>query len=127
VVVNRQVDAGKARLVHLAHSVHLLGADELNHLARECRSAQAAGAWSSALRHRHRRRSADPPRCLRPGRRRHDAEELTTEEGLARVSLEVELAIVVPQALAVASFYRLFRPINPVAAWQWACSGWSTP
>jgi hypothetical protein len=44
-------------------------------------------------------------------------DKLTSDEGLARLGLGVELAIVVTQALAAVWFYKLFRPINPVAAW----------
>jgi hypothetical protein len=44
-------------------------------------------------------------------------QNLTTDEGLARLGLGVELAVVVTQALAAVWFYKLFRPINPAAAW----------
>ena len=44
-------------------------------------------------------------------------ENLTSDEGLARLGLAVELALVVTQALAAVWFYKLFRPINSVAAW----------
>lgn len=44
-------------------------------------------------------------------------QNLQTDEGLARLGLGVELAVVVTQALAALWFYKLFRPIDPVAAW----------
>jgi hypothetical protein len=85
---------------------------------RERRSARVAGAWYLGLAITGIglllviRPSVDDP---------DDAattlQNLTTDEGLARLGLGVELAIVVMQALAAVWFYKLFRPINPVSAW----------
>ena len=87
-------------------------------LRLERRSARAAGAWYLGL--------AITgvagfllirPAVYDPDNAAATLENLTTHEGLARLGLGVELAIVVTQALAAVWFYKLFRPLDPVAAW----------
>jgi hypothetical protein len=87
-------------------------------VGRERRSARAAGAWYLGL--------AITgivgfllirPAVYDPDDAATTLKNLTTDEGLARLGLEVELGIVVTQALAAVWFYKLFRSINPVAAW----------
>lgn len=48
---------------------------------------------------------------------------LVDHEGLARIGLVLELALVVTQALAAVWFYNLFRSINATAAWALAAFG----
>jgi hypothetical protein len=93
-------------------------------LGRERRSARAAGVWYLGL--------AITgiagfllirPAVYDPGVAAATLENLMTDEGLARRGLGTELAIVVTQALAAVWFYKLFRPINPVAAWAVAVFG----
>jgi hypothetical protein len=86
-------------------------------LDRERRSARAAGAWYLGVAITGiallliRQSVYDPDHAAKT------LKNLTTDEGLARLGLGVELAIVVTQALAAVWFYKLFRPIKPVAAW----------
>jgi len=86
---------------------------------RERRTARAAGAWYLGL--------AITgiagfllirPAVYDPDDAATTLKNLTTDEGLARLGLGVELAIVVTQALAAVWFYKLFRPLNAVAAWS---------
>lgn len=49
---------------------------------------------------------------------------LTEKETLARIRLLLELTIVAAQALAAVYFYKLFKDINPFAAW--ALAAWGT-
>jgi uncharacterized protein DUF4386 len=84
---------------------------------RERRSARAAGAWYLGL-------AVTGIGFLLIRRAVYDPDDgaatlknLTTDEGLARLGLAVELAIVVTQALAAVWFYKLFRGVNAVAAW----------
>ena len=86
-------------------------------LRQERHSARAAGAWYLGL-----AITGIGLLLIRPAvYDRDDAaatlENLTTDDGIARLGLGVELAIVVTQALAAVWFYKVFRPINPVAAW----------
>ncbi len=84
---------------------------------RERRSARAAGAWYLGLAIAGIGLLLIRPAVYDPDDATKTLEQLTTDEGLARLGLGVELAIVVTQALAAVWFYKLFRPINPVAAW----------
>lgn len=88
--------------------------DEFGH---ERRSARAAGAWYLGLAITGIGLLLIRPAIYDSGDAARTLEKLTTDEGLARLSLGLELAIVVTQALAAVWFYRLFRPINPAAAW----------
>ena len=45
-------------------------------------------------------------------------ENLTNQGSLARIRILLEFAIIVSQALTAAWFYKLFRSINPWAAWS---------
>ena len=84
---------------------------------QERRTARAAGAWylglavtgAGLLVIRQAVYDSDHPAKT--------LQNLTTDERLARLGLAVELAIVVTQALAALWFYKLFRPLDPVAAW----------
>ena len=84
---------------------------------RERRSARAAGIWYLGLALTGIAFLLIRPAIYDPDRAGKTLENLTTDEGLARLGLGVELAIVVTQALAAVWFYKLFRPINAVAAW----------
>jgi len=86
-------------------------------LERERRSARAAGAWYLGLAITGIGLLLIRPAVYDPDDAATTLQNLTTDEGLARLGLAVELAIVVTQALAAVWFYKLFRPINPVAAW----------
>lgn len=48
---------------------------------------------------------------------------LVAHEGLARAGIGLDLGVVLTQALAALGFYRLFRPVNPVAAGATAAFG----
>ena len=48
---------------------------------------------------------------------------LVDQEGLARIGLLAEMAVVVAQALAAVWFFKLFRTINHTAAWALAIFG----
>ena len=48
---------------------------------------------------------------------------LVAHEGKARTGIALDLAVVLTQALASLGFYRLFRPLNPVAAFATAAFG----
>jgi hypothetical protein len=48
---------------------------------------------------------------------------LTQQESLARVAVALELGVVLTQALTAIWFYRLFRPVDPVAAGSIAAFG----
>ena len=93
----------------------LLGSED--DLGRERRSARAAGAWYLGLAITGIGLLLIRPAVYDPDDAAKTLEQLTTDEGLARLGLAVELAIVVTQALAAVWFYKLLRPINPVAAW----------
>ena len=86
-------------------------------LAQERRSARAAGAWYLGLAITGIALLLIRPTVYDPEHAAKTLKNLTTDEGLARLGLGVELAIVVTQALAAVWFYKLFRPIKPVAAW----------
>jgi hypothetical protein len=85
---------------------------------RERRTARAAGSWYLGL-------AVTGiigflllrPAVYDPDDAAATLENLMTDEGLARLALGMELAIAVTQALAAVWFYKLFRPIIPVAAW----------
>jgi hypothetical protein len=84
---------------------------------RERRSARAAGAWYLGLAITGAAFLLIRPAVYDPDDAATTLKNLTTDEGLARLGLAVELAIVVTQALAALWFYKLFRALNPVAAW----------
>lgn len=63
------------------------------------------------------------PRILVDGDGAATLANLIDSGGLARIGLALELALVGFQALAAVWFYKLFRPINPTAAWALAIFG----
>ena len=84
---------------------------------RERRSARAAGAWYLGLALTGIALLLIRPAVYDPEHAVKTLQNLTTDEGVARFALGIELAIVVTQALAAVWLYKLFRPINPAAAW----------
>ena len=86
-------------------------------LGRERRTARVAGAWYLGLAITGIVLLLIRPAVYDPDQAAKTLENLRADEGLARLGLGVELAIVVTQALAAVWFYKLFRPIRPVAAW----------
>jgi len=84
---------------------------------RERRCARATGAWYLGVAITGIALLLIRPAVYDPDDAGKTLEHLTTDEGLARLSLGVELAVVLTQALAAVWFYKLFRPIDAVAAW----------
>jgi len=93
---------------------HAVSADDLG---RERRSARVAGLWYLGVAITGIGLLLIRPAVYDPDDATRTLENLTTDEGLARLGLGVELAIVVTQALAAVWFYKLFRTIDAVAAW----------
>jgi hypothetical protein len=56
------------------------------------------------------------PALFAPGEPATTVAQLVAHEGLARLGLALEMALVVTQALAALWFYRLFRPVDDFAA-----------
>jgi len=84
---------------------------------QERRTARVAGGWYLGLAITGAGLLGIRPAIYDSGDAATTLQNLTTDEGLARLGLGVELAIVLTQALAAVWFYKLFRPINAVAAW----------
>ena len=86
-------------------------------LDRERHSARATGAWYLGLAIAGITLLVIRSTVYEPDHAARTLRNLTTDEGRARLGLAVELALVVTQALAAVWFYKLFRPLNSVAAW----------
>lgn len=86
-------------------------------LGSERRSARAAGAWYLGLAITGIGLMLIRSAVFDPDDASATLQNLTNDEGLARLGLGVELAVVVTQALAAVWFFKLLRPLAPVAAW----------